>query len=127
MSTNMKAELCVQILDNVMASYPALRGTILHSDRSAQYTSDLYRRAITRYGIRQSMNRADGRCHDNARCESMWARMKTELRYDRYDPEQLTVEQLKSLVWRYFMSYWNNRRICSANGGLPPMVKRNGF
>ena len=73
------------------------------------------------------MNRAGGRCHDNARCESMWARMKTELLYDRYDPEQLTVEQLKSLVWRYFMSCWNNRRICSANGGLPPMVKRNRF
>ena len=70
---------------------------------------------------------AGGRCHDNARCESMWARMKTELLYDRYDPEQLTVEQLKSLVWRYFMSYWNNRRICSANGGLPPMVKRSRF
>ena len=30
----------------------------------------------------------------------MWARMKTELLYDRYDLEQLTVEQLKSLVWR---------------------------
>ena len=73
MSTNMKAELCVQTLDNAMASYPALRGTILHSDRGAQYISDLYRRAITRYGIRQSMNRAGGRCHDNARCESMWA------------------------------------------------------
>ena len=127
MSTNMKAELCVQTLDNAMASYPALRGAILHSDRGAQYTSDLYRRAITRYGICQSMNSAGGRCHDNARCESMWARMKTELLYDRYDPEQLTVEQLKSLVWRYFMSYWNNRRICSANGGLPPMVKRNRF
>ena len=25
------------------------------------------------------------------------------------------------------MSYWNNRRICSANGGLPPMVKRRRF
>ena len=73
------------------------------------------------------MNSAGGRCHDNARCESMWARMKTELLYDRYDQEQLTVEQLKSLVWRYFMSYWNNRRICSANGGLPPMVKRSRF
>ena len=127
MSTNRKAELCVQTLDNAMASYPVLRGTILHSDCSAQYTSDLYRRAITRYGIRQSMNRAGGCRHDNARCESMWARMKTELLYDRYDPEQLTVEQLKSLVWRYFMSCWNNRRICSANGGLPPMVKRNRF
>ena len=127
MSTNMKAELCVQTLDNAIASYPALRGAILHSDRGAQYTSDLYRRAITRYGICQSMNSAGGRCHDNARCESMWARMKTELLYDRYDSERLTIEHLKSLVWRYFMSYWNNRRICSANGGLPPMVKRNRF
>lgn len=32
-------------------------------------------------------------------------------------------EQLKSLLWRYFMSYWNNCCICSSNGGLPPMVK----
>ena len=82
MSANMKAGLCVQTLDNAMASYPALHGAIIHSDRGAQYTSDLYRRAITRYGIRQSMNRAGGCCHDNARCESMWARMKTELLYE---------------------------------------------
>ena len=25
----------------------------------------------------------EGRCHDNARCESMWARMKNELFYSR--------------------------------------------
>jgi len=30
------------------------------------------------------------------------------------DPEQLAVEKLKSLVWRYFISYWNRRRISSA-------------
>ncbi|MCC2232860.1 IS3 family transposase, partial [Hominifimenecus microfluidus] len=24
-------------------------------------------------------------------------------------------------------SYWNNRRICTANGGLPPMVKRRQY
>ena len=29
MSTNMKAELCVQTLDNAMASYPALHGAII--------------------------------------------------------------------------------------------------
>ena len=45
-------------------------------------------------------------------CESMWARMKTELLYDRYDTSQMTVEELKALIWRYFLSYWNNRRIC---------------
>ncbi|NBH81193.1 IS3 family transposase, partial [Clostridiaceae bacterium] len=26
-----------------------------------------------------------------------------------------------------FIGYWNNRRICSANEGLPPMVKRQRF
>ena len=127
MDTNMKADLCRQTLTSAVAAYPGLRGAIVHSDRGSQYTSGLYRQAVALYGIRQSMNSAGGRCHDNARCESMWARMKSELLYDRYDSEKLTVEQLKSLVWRYFLGYWNNRRICSANGGLPPQVKRQRF
>ena len=64
-----------------------MRGCILHSDRGSQYTSELYRKAIRRYGIRQSMNSAGGRCHENARCESMWASLKEELLYNRYDTE----------------------------------------
>ena len=127
METNMRAELCVRTLENAAAAYPGLKGAIIHSDRGSQYTSAAYRQAVTQYDIRQSMNRAGGRCHDNARCESMWARMKSELFYDRLDTEQLTVEELRSLIWRYFMSCWNNRRICSANGGLPPAVKRERF
>ena len=100
---------------------------ILHSDRGSQYTSEEYRKTLEKYGIRQSMNSAGGRCHDNARCESMWARMKEELLYHRYNPEKITKEELKTLIWRYYMSYWNNRRICSANGGLPPMIKRGRY
>ena len=73
------------------------------------------------------MNSAGGRYHDNARYESMWARMKTELLYDRYDTKQITVEELKVHIWRYFLSYWNNRRISSANGGLSPMIKRRQY
>ena len=123
----MRATLCEQTLENACKAYPMLRGAILHSDRGTPYTSELYRKAINRYGIVQSMNSAGGRCHDNARCESMWARFKEELLYGRYDPTSMTVEQLKTLIWRYFISYWNNRRICSANGGLPPMVKRQQY
>lgn len=55
------------------------------------------------------------------------ARIKTELLYDYYDVERMTVEELKVLIWRYFLSYWNNRRICSANDGLPPMLKRRQY
>ncbi len=127
MDTNMKASLCERTPENAVRSYPALRGAVIHSDRGTQYTSETYRRAVTKYGISQSMNSAGGRCHDNARCESMWARMKEELLYGRHNVEEMTIEELKTLIWRYFISYWNNRRICSANEGLPPMVKRQRY
>ncbi len=127
MDDNMRAELCVRTLNGAAAAYPGLRGAIVHSDRGSQYTSAAYRAAVDKNGIRQSMNSDGGRCHDNARCESMWARMKTELLYDRLNPELLTMEELKTVIWRYFMSYWNRRRISSANDGLPPMVKRQRY
>ena len=127
MDTNMKATLCERTLENAYKAYPSMRGCILHSDRGSQYTSELYRRTIQKYGIRQSMNSAGGRCHDNARCESMWGRLKEELLHGRYDTEKLSVEKLKTIIWRYYISYWNNRRICTANGGLPPMMKRKQY
>ena len=42
---------------------------------------------------------------------------------------------MKDRPWKYQpladamkeISYWNNRRICSANGGLPPMIKRQQY
>jgi transposase InsO family protein len=83
MDTNRKALLCVQTLKNAAKAYPDICGAMIHSDRGSQYTSQLYRDAIHPYGIRQSMNSAGGRCHDNARYESMWARMKSERLYDR--------------------------------------------
>ena len=87
---------------------------------------DLSRR-IAKYNVIQSMNSDGGRCHDNARCESMLARMKSELFYGRYDTRKLIKDELKIKIWRYFMSYWNNRRICSTNGGLPSLVKRRKY
>lgn len=127
MADNMRAQLCVDSVRSACTAYPEMHGAILHSDRGSQYTSQLYREELGRQSITQSMNSAGGRCHDNARCEAMWARMKEELLYGRYDSKRMTMEELKTLIWRYFMSYWNNRRICSANGGLPPMVKRQRY
>jgi transposase InsO family protein len=127
MADNMRAGLCVNTLKSACLAYPGLRGAIVHGDRGSQYTSEEYRMAVGKYGIIQSMNSAGGRCHDNAKCESLWARLKEELLYGRYDTAKMTMAEVKSLIWRYFMGYWNNRRICSANGGLPPMVKRRRY
>ena len=69
---NMRASLCCHTLENANKTYPDIKGCIIHSDRGSQYTSEEYRAAVKKYGIIQSMNSAGGRCHDNARCESMW-------------------------------------------------------
>jgi hypothetical protein len=53
--------------------------------------------------------------------------MKEELLYGRHHIKKLTVEEVKTLIFRYFIIYWNNRRICSSNEGLPPMVKRQRY
>ena len=125
---NMKASLCCHTLENAKKAYPDINGCIIHSDRGSQYTSEEYRKTVQRCGIIQSMNSAGGRCHDNARCESMWARMKEEVFYSRNDrSENYTVEELKTIIWRYYMSYWANRRICTSNGGFPPSVKRKMY
>ena len=71
MDTNMKASLCVQTLQNTIKAYPELKGCTLHSGRGTQYTSELYRKELSKDGIIQSMNSDGGRCHDNARCENM--------------------------------------------------------
>ncbi len=127
MDTNMKAELCEKTVKNAYKAYSQMKGCIVHSDRGSQYTSELYRNTMKQYGLLQSMNSAGGKCHDNARCESMWARFKEELIYNRYESSKISIEDMKTLIWRYFMSYWNNRRICSANDGLPPFVKRDFY
>ena len=127
METNMKATLCQHTVENAYMAYPEIRGAIIHSYHGTQYTSELYRTTLAKYGIVQSMNSAGGRCHDNAKCESMWARLKSELLHDRVNTEDLTVEELKVMIWRYFISYWNNRRICTANVVLPPMIKRQRY
>lgn len=108
-------------------SYPDLKDAIIHSNRESQYTSQIHRDTIAKYSVMQSINSDGSRYHDKASCESMWARMKSEPFYGCYDTRKLTKDELKIKIWRYFMSYWNNRRICLTNGGLPPMVKRRKY
>jgi len=126
MDDNMRAQLCVRTLRQAMGLYHA-KGVILHSDRGSQYTSGEFRECVKGFGVVQSMNSAGGRCHDNAKCESMWARFKEELIYGKIDTAKMPMAAVKALVWRYFFGYWNNRRICSAIGGLPPAEKRRRF
>ena len=126
MADNMRAELVCSSLTNAVKMNPSMRGAIFHSDRGSQYTSTLFRETLDKFGIIQSMNSTAGRCYDNAKCESMWGRFKEEKLY-KTDTAKMTMADVKSMVWRYFYSYWNIRRICSAIGGMAPMTKRRKY
>lgn len=126
MDDNMKTSLVVQSLLSAHNLY-GITGAIFHTDRGSQYTSADFRASLQELGVVQSMNSDGGRCHDNAKCESMWARFKTEAIYGRRNTARMPMDQVKSLVFRYFIGYWNNRRICHAIGGVPPALKRQRY
>ncbi len=61
---------------------------------------------------------------DNARMESFFATLKKEKLY-RMNTTKMTVEEVKSVVFRYVMIYYNRKRISTVNpGGLPPSIYR---
>jgi transposase InsO family protein len=109
MGTNMETGLVIKSLKQ--AKNYMSPNAIFHTDRGSQYTSKDFRKELKKYNIKQSMSHAKTSCYGNARCESIFARFKTEAIYDRYDTIEMSLEEVKSLVFRYFMGYWNNRRI----------------
>lgn len=123
METNKRAEMCAEAFEQACRRTGA-RGMILHSDRGSQYTSRVFRATLKKYGAIQSMS-GTGRCYDNARMESFFATLKKEKLY-RMDTTKMTAAEVKSVIYRY-IAYYNLRRICSVNGGYPPVVYRRMY
>ena len=118
MDDNMRAELCVRALESACNRCGA-RAMLLHSDRGSQFTSAAFRACLAKYGAVQSMS-GTGRCYDNARMESFFATLKKEKLY-RINTRILPMEQVKSIIFRYIIVYYNSQRIYTANpGGWPP-------
>ena len=96
---------------------------LLHSDRGSQFTSAAFRACLAKYGAVQSMS-GTGRCYDNARMESFFATLKKEKLY-RINTRILPMEQVKSIIFRDIIVYYNSQRIYTANpGGWPPVTFR---
>ena len=67
---------------------------------------------------------AENKPWDNARMESWFATLKKEKIY-QLDTTKLTVEKVKTIVWRYTFAYYNTKRVTMVNpSGLPPAVYR---
>lgn len=122
MRDNMKKELCIDTFNAVTRRYK-LDGTILHSDRGSQYTSDAFRQELSKAGVTQSLSGVD-HCYDNSRMESFFATLKKELLY-RIPTYKMKREDVKSIIFKYVFTYYNQTRVYTSNpGGYPPVVYR---
>lgn len=123
MDTNMRKELCISALEAAFELRKPKSGVIVHSDAGSQYTSEAYKLTLGKHHAVQSMSDV-GKCYDNARMESFFATLKKEKLY-RMNTTKMTVEEVKSVVFRYVMIYYNRKRISTVNpGGLPPSIYR---
>lgn len=124
MANHMRAELCVEAFTAGVKKYQAY-GMIFHSDRGSQYTSGIYRQTLAQYGAQQSMS-STGKCYDNARMESFFATLKKESIY-KFKTQTMSMDKVKSIVFRFIEIYYNRKRIYTPNGGYPPLAKRSRY
>ena len=123
MRDNMKKELCIQTIENLCKTCCLADGVILHSDRGSQYTSEAFRQELSKNGIIQSLS-GTGHCFDNARMESFFATLKKEKLY-RIPTYKMTRDQVKNIIFRYILVYYNNIRIYTRNPkGMSPVKYR---
>jgi transposase InsO family protein len=123
MDNNMKKELCIQAVKDAYKSRNPGNGVIIHSDAGSQFTSDQYKKVIGDFRAIQSMSDV-GKCYDNARMESFFATLKKEKLY-QVKTLKMRMDEVKTIIWRYVMVYYNRQRISTVNeGGLPPAKYR---
>ena len=100
----------------VQAQRPA-PGFLYHADRDSQYASDAYRERLRRHKAIPSLSR-EGNCYDNARMESFWATLKSELIQDRVFASH--AEAKSEILWD-IESFYNRIRLHSALDDQSPV------
>nr|WP_246589119.1 IS3 family transposase [Desertibacillus haloalkaliphilus] len=112
----MTKELPLKALNRAIQSRNPSENLIHHSDRGCQYTSKEYISRLQEYNIQISMSRK-GNCYDNACMESFYATLKKELIYRR---KFVSREEANNAIWKYIMSFYNERRSHSTIGFVSP-------
>jgi len=66
------------------------------------------------------------KCFDNARTELFFATLKKEHIY-KFKTENMHMDTVKSMVFRFVEIYYTRKRIYTINGGYPPVEKRSRY
>ena len=115
-SPRMKKELVIQAFVNARARHELPPGTIFHSDRGSQYTSNAFSEMLKLYDIKQSFSRV-GMPGDNAWAESFFATLKKECIHFRHFA---TREDLQQATFAWIEGFYNNRRVQARLGYMSP-------
>jgi putative transposase len=113
---DLRAELALAALDRALADRSIRPGVVHHSDRGAQYCSDLYVERLHRHGFAISMSRS-GNPYDNARAESFIKTLKCEEVYLR---KYRDAEEARASIGHFIEEVYNRKRLHSALGYQSP-------
>lgn len=118
MAPTLTKELALAALRMALRTRRPLPGLIHHSDHGTQYTSHAYQILLKAHHIQPSMGKV-GSCFDNAAMESFFGTLKSEwLHFQRFE----TYQQGITSSFYYIESFYNRRRLHSANGYLSPLA-----
>ena len=117
MFNNMRTTLVIKTIEQAMKRWHLKAGTIFHSYRGSQYTSDAVMSLLKKHGIKQSFSRV-GIPGDNAWSESFFANMKKEQVHWRHFK---TEDEAKRIIFEYIEVFYNRQRVQKRLSYLSPI------
>lgn len=112
----LEAELGLEALRMALARREVKAGLVHHSDRGVQYASSAYTDLLKERGIHISMSRR-GNPYDNAQAERFMRTLKYE---EVYLFEYETMTEARARISHFLEDVYNQKRLHSAIGYLPP-------
>jgi len=118
----LEARLAVTALRMALVERQPVRGLVHHSDRGVQYASQDYTEMLKQHGATISMSRK-GNPYDNARAESFMKTLKSE---EVYRNEYRDFNEASASIGEFLECVYNQKRLHSALGYLPPAEFEQG-
>lgn len=110
-SPNLATPLVTDALQRAIKTHSLPPGTIFHSDRGTQYSSNDFRAALAEAGFQQSMSRT-ANCYDNATCESVFSTLKNEA--VPLKGAFSTKAEAERQLFAYIEAFYNTQRLHSS-------------
>jgi putative transposase len=107
---SLQTPLVKEALQQALALRRPAAGLLHHSDRGIQYASSVFQELLHSKKMIPSMSAA-GNCYDNAKMESFWSTLKTELVHRQ---EFTDLPQARSALFEYIEVFYNRQRLHSA-------------